>query len=143
MAVKPIPEGYRTVTPYLAVRGLPKLLEFVRETFDAKIIHVMDGPDGKPGHAEFEIGDSKLMAGEASGKWPPVGCSLYLYVPDTDAVYRKALAAGAESVMEPTNQFYGDRNAGVKDEHGIWWWIGTHIEDVSPEELQRRAAARK
>jgi uncharacterized glyoxalase superfamily protein PhnB len=66
-----------------------------------------------------------------------------LYVPDTDAVYRKALAAGAESVMEPTNQFYGDRNAGVKDARGIYWWIGTHIEDVSPEELQRRAATRK
>jgi PhnB protein len=142
MAVRPIPEGYRTVTPYLAVGGLPKLLDFVREVFDAKIINVMTGPDGTPGHAEFEIGDSKLMAGEASDKWPPISGSLYLYVPDTDAVYRKALAAGAESVMEPTNQFYGDRNAGVKDVCGIYWWIGTHIEDVSPEELQRRAAAR-
>jgi PhnB protein len=141
MAVRPIPEGYRTVTPYLTVRGLPKLLDFVREAFDAKVLHVSSGPDGTPWHAEFEIGDSKLMAGEASDKWPPLSGSLYLYVPDTDAVYRKALAAGAESVMEPANQFYGDRNAGVKDARGIFWWIGTHIEDVSPEELQRRAAA--
>jgi PhnB protein len=143
MAVRPIPEGYHTVTPYLTVRSLPQLLDFVRRAFSATVVHQTNGPDGSPWHAEFRIGDSMVMAGQSSDKWPPLPGALYLYVPDTDAVYKQALAAGAESVMEPVNQFYGDRNAGVKDGNGNFWWIGTHVEDVPPDELQRRAAAYK
>jgi len=143
MAVNPIPEGYRTVTPYLVVRGLAQLLEFVQKAFDAQIKDCVKGPDGTVWHAAFRIGDSMMMAGEASDKWPPLPGGVYLYVPDTDAAYKKALAAGATSVMEPSNQFYGDRNGGVKDAFGNFWWIGTRIEDVSADELQRRAEAHK
>jgi uncharacterized glyoxalase superfamily protein PhnB len=141
MAVKPIPDGYRTVTPYLTASNLSALLDFVRHAFDAVIGHVTNGPDGKPWHAEFRIGDSMIMAGQASDKWPAAPAALYLYVPDVDAVYQKAVAAGGESLMAPTDMFYGDRNGGVKDSNGNSWWIGTRIEDVSPEELQRRAMA--
>jgi PhnB protein len=141
MAVKPIPDGYRTVTPYLTVKGLSQLLDFVEKAFDASNVNKMAMPDGTIRHAEFRIGDCMLMGGEAGDKWPPTPATLYLYVADTDAVYRKALAAGATSIMEPANQFYGDRNAGVKDMCGNFWWIGTHIEDVSPEEMERRMQA--
>jgi uncharacterized glyoxalase superfamily protein PhnB len=81
------------------------------------------------------------MIGEAGGQWQPMPCNLYVYVPDTDATYRRALAAGAVSIMEPSDQYYGDRNAGVKDPCGNSWWLATHKEDVSAEEMQRRAAA--
>jgi len=141
MAVRPIPEGYRTVTPYLTVHGLAKLLEFVQKAFDATIVHKMAMPGGGVSHAEFRIGDSMIMAGEASEKWTPRPGTVYLYVPDTDAVFKKAVAAGGQAIMEPTDMFYGDRNGGVTDPCGNHWWIGTHIEDVSPEEVQRRMAA--
>jgi PhnB protein len=103
-------------------------------------MHRFSGPDGTVGHAEVRIGGSPVMMGEARGPWPAMPCAIYLYVNDTDAVYRRALAAGATSLMEPADQFYGDRNAGVKDPCGNFWWIATHKEDVSPEELQARAA---
>ena len=141
MAVKPIPEGYRNVTPYLTVRGLPKLLEFVKKAFDATNINAMTMPDGTVPHAEFRIGDSMIMAGEASEKWAPRPGTIYLYVPDVDTVFKNAVAAGGETIMEPTNMFYGDRNGGVTDPCGNQWWIGTRIEEVSPEEMLRRAAA--
>ena len=141
MAVKPIPEGHHTVTPYLAVQGAAKLLDFVKQAFDATELHCMPTPDGKIGHAQVRIGDSMVMLSDACGVWPAMPTALYLYVPDTDAVYRSALKAGATSLQEPANQFYGDRNAGVKDPSGNSWWIATHIEDVSPEELDGRAQA--
>jgi uncharacterized glyoxalase superfamily protein PhnB len=81
------------------------------------------------------------MLGEATGQWKPRPSTLYLYVHDTDATYRRALEAGATSLMEPANQFYGDRNAGVQDPSGNFWWIATHVEDVSAEEMKRRAEA--
>jgi PhnB protein len=139
--VKPVPDGYHTVTPYLVVKHAAGLIDFLKHAFDGKETICMTKPDGTIGHAEVRIGDSTVMIGEECGQWQAMPCAIYLYVPDTDAVYKQALQAGATSVMEPTNQFYGDRNAGVKDAFGNLWWIGTRIEDVSPEELRRRAEA--
>jgi uncharacterized glyoxalase superfamily protein PhnB len=141
MAVKPIPDGYHTVTPYLTVQGVPKLLDFLKQAFAAQEIERMTQPDGTIGHAEVRIGDSVVMMGEASDEWKPMPGAIYLYVNDADAVYQRALQAGAISTMEPADQFYGDRSAGVKDPSGNYWWIATHKEDVPPEELKRRAAA--
>ena len=140
MAVKPIPDGFHTVTPYLLIEGVAKLIEFLKSAFDAEETEKLSMPDGTIGHAQVRIGDSIVMMGEARGDWKPMPGSIYRYVPDTDATYRQALEAGATSIMEPADQFYGDRNAGVKDPIGNVWWIATHKEDVSPEELERRAA---
>jgi uncharacterized glyoxalase superfamily protein PhnB len=140
MPVKPIPEGYHAVTPYLTVTGAAKLIEFMKQAFDAQEVLRMDGPNGTVRHAEIRLRDSMLMVAEARDEWKPMPSSLYLYVPDTDATYQRALRAGGLSLMEPANQFYGDRNAGVTDPCGNFWWIGTHIEDVSPEEIKRREA---
>jgi PhnB protein len=142
MTVKAIPDGYHAITPYLVAEGVPRLIDFLVKAFDAIEIHRLAGPDGAIGHAEYRIGDSALMLSEARGEWKPMPTSLYLYVSDTDATYRRAVEAGATSLMEPADQFYGDRNAGVKDPAGNLWWIATHIEDVSPEELARRSQAR-
>jgi uncharacterized glyoxalase superfamily protein PhnB len=141
MAVKAIPEGYHSVTPYLIAQGSSKILDFVKETFDAQEIMRMPGPNGTIAHAEFKIGDSFLMISDGGEMFPPMPCSLYVYVEDVDATYNRALKAGATSVKEPANQFYGDRSASVKDFAGNIWGIGTHIEDVSPEEIERRVKA--
>jgi PhnB protein len=141
MAVNPIPEGYHTVTPYLVVQGAAKLIDFLKQAFDAKEIMRMPRPDGTIMHAEVRIGDSAVMMGDAWGEFKPMPGSIYLYVHDTDATYKRALQAGATAVMEPTNQFYGDRHACVIDPVGNRWSIATHIEDVPPEELVRRAEA--
>ena len=140
--VKPIPDGHHTVTPYLVVEGVDKLIDFLKQAFDAVETERLPGPDGKVGHGEVRIGDSVVMMGEASGEWKPMPGMIYLYVNDTDATYKRALEAGATSVMEPADQFYGDRNAGVKDASGNMWWIATRKENVSPEELRKRAEAR-
>ena len=140
MAVKPIPEGLHTVTPYLVVSGVAKLIDFLKQAFDATEMHRSTRPDGTVMHAQVKIGDSPIMMGEVWGEFPAKAGSLYLYVPDTDAVYKRALAAGAVSIMEPMDMFYGDRNGGVRDFAGNEWWIATHIEDVPPAELERRAA---
>lgn len=139
MAVKPIPDGYHTVIPYFVVQGIPQLLRFLKQAFEAEEIERVARPDDTISHAEVRIGDSVVMMGEATDESEPMPGSIYLYVPDTDAVYKRALEAGATSLMEPADQFYGDRNAGVKDTSGNVWWIATHVEDLSPEELQRRA----
>ena len=142
MAVRPIPEGYHTVTPYLVVPGVARLIEFLKQAFGAVEAHApMYRPDGGIAHADLRIGDSHIMLGEPMGQFPPMPAMLYLYVPDVDAVYRRALQAGAASLTEPADQFYGDRNAGVKDPTGNAWWIATHKEDVPPEEMKRRAEA--
>jgi len=139
MAVKPIPDGYHSVTPYLVVQGVAKLIDFLKQAFDAKEIERMAGPDGSVMHGEVRIGDSVVMMGEAWGESKPIAAALYLYVNDTDVTYRRALQAGATSLREPADQFYGDRSGGVKDPAGNQWWIATRKEDVSPEELARRA----
>jgi len=140
--VKAVPEGYHTVTPYLVVEGVPRLIDFLKAAFDAVEIERVPGPDGKISHAEVRIGDSVVMMGEASGEWKPMPTMIYLYVSDADASYKRALDAGATSLMEPMDQFYGDRNGGVKDPCGNQWWVATRKENVSPEELRRRAEAR-
>ena len=140
---KPIPEGYHSVTPYLTVANAGELLQFVKAAFGAIETYSHKGPDGKIGHAEIKIGDSKLMVGQAHGELKPMPAQLYLYVTDCDTVYKKAVAAGAQSVREPENQFYGDRHGAVKDPNGNVWWIATHVEDVSPEEIEKRARAQR
>jgi uncharacterized glyoxalase superfamily protein PhnB len=141
MAVKPIPDGHHAITPFLVVKDAAKLIDFLRQAFDAQETFRMPMPDGTIMHAEVKIGDSTLMMGEASEQHKPMLGALYLYVNDADAVYKRALQAGATSLMEPADQFYGDRQASVKDPAGNTWWIATHKEDVSPEELKKRAEA--
>ena len=141
MAVKPIPEGFHSVTPYLTVQGVGKLIDFLKLAFRAKETERMQGPDGTIMHAEVRIGDSMIMMGEPRGDSKSTPGSIYLYVTDVDTTYKRAVQAGATSMMEPADQFYGDRNAGVKDTSGNMWWIATHKEDVSPDELKKRAEA--
>jgi uncharacterized glyoxalase superfamily protein PhnB len=142
MAVRPIPEGYHTVTPYLVVRGAAKTIEFAKKAFGAEVIdEPTKRPDGTIMHAEFRIGDSRIMISDATPEHPPMPSMLYLYVPNVDALYQRAIASGGTSMMEPTDQFYGDRSGGVKDAAGIQWWLGTHKEDVAPAELKKRAEA--
>jgi len=136
--VKPIPDGYHALTPYVIVEGVPRLLEFLKRAFGAEEVHRTALPDGTVMHAEVRIDGSHLMMGEARGEFPPMPGSIFFYVRDADAVYRRALDAGAVSLMEPADQFHGDRYGGVRDPAGNCWWIATHIEDVSPEELERR-----
>ena len=138
MSVNPIPEGYRTVTPCLIVKDAAKLLDFMRDAFDAKEMGRFDAPDGKVAHAEVKIGDSMVMIGEASEEFPPIPTMIHLYVENVDAVYESALKAGATTVKELADQFYGDRSGSVKDAFGNQWWIGTHIEDVTLEEMHQR-----
>ena len=140
-SVRPIPEGAHTVTPYLVVEGIPKLLDFLKQAFGAQERFRMARPDGGVMHADVMIGDSIVMMGEAMGEWKPKPCSLYLYVEDVDAVYQRAIDAGGTKVREPSNQFYGDRTGGVIDPCGNYWGIATHVEDVSHEEMAKRFAA--
>lgn len=141
MAAKPIPDGYHSVTPYMTVPGVAKLIDFLKQAFEATEVERMTRPDGSVMHAEVRIGDSIVMMGEPTAEFPPMPAAIYLYVNDADDVYRRALQAGATSTSEPADMFYGDRQGGVKDPSGNQWWIATHKEDVSPEELRRRAEA--
>jgi PhnB protein len=136
----PIPKGFGTVTPFLKVADAAKQIEFLQKAFAAQITFRMNGPDGSLIHAEAKIGDSMVMIGQA----PPgqeMRSMINLYVPDTDASYHSAIAAGATSIREPADQFYGDRSGGVRDICGNEWWMATHIEDVSQEEMERRMKA--
>jgi PhnB protein len=143
MAVKPIPEGYHTVTPYLVVEGAARLLDFLKEAFGAQEVFRMPGKDGTVGHAEVRIGDSMIMLADAQADHSARPCMMCLYVEDVDATYQRAIAAGGTSIKEPADQFYGDRSGGVTDASGMQWWISTHIEDLTPEELMKREAALK
>ncbi len=139
MAVKPIPVGCHSVTPYLTVPNVDRLISFLKQTFGAEEQERFLRPDGSIMHAEVRIGDSLIMMGEPTGQWKAQPGQLYVYVKDIDEAYRRALQAGATSVMEPADQFYGDRSGGVTDPTGNLWFIATHIEDVSHDELERRA----
>jgi PhnB protein len=141
MSVRPIPEGYHTITPFLVVPDADRQIQFLEQAFGAKVLFCLRMSDGAVAHAELQIGDSRVMMGQSGGKQPAIPCMLHLYVEDVDAVYKQAIAAGATAIREPEMQFYGDRSGGVKDEAGNQWWIGTHVEDVSAEELERRMAA--
>ena len=139
MPVKPIPEGYQAVTPWIIVRGAAQLLDYVSDAFGAEEIGRVYNQDGTIGHAEVRIGDSVVMMFDANEEWPPTPAFIRLYVEDGDAVYRRALAAGGTSVTEMTELFFGDRVGRVRDPAGNIWWIQERIEDVAPAELARRA----
>lgn len=140
--VKPVPDGYQRLISYLITDNLPRLRSFLMEAFGATEIECIYDEDKSIRHLELRIEECVLMASEAMPpQWPAKPTSYYLYVNDCDAVYQRALAAGATSLMEPANQFYGDRNAGITDPSGNQWFIATHVEDVSGEEIQRRALA--
>jgi PhnB protein len=138
MAVQSIPKGYRTVTPYLIVEGAETLIEFLTSGFAAQEIRRTQHPDGCIMNAELKIGDSMIMLSEARGEIKAMQSMVYLYVENTDATYESALRAGGSSIMEPKDEFYGDRAAGVKDPTGNYWWIATHQEDVSSAEIDKR-----
>ena len=137
--IKWIPDGYHSVTPHLINENASRLIEFLQLAFEAEEITRLSWPDGRIMHAELKIGDSIIMIGEASGEWKPMPASIALYVENVDATYARALEAGATSIREPANQFYGDRSGGVKDLAGNHWWIATHVEEIPPQELRLRA----
>lgn len=149
MATKPIPEGYHTVTPYLAVDDAAQAIEYYKKAFGAKERVRMEAPDGKIGHAEVEIGDSVVMLSDpfpqASTKPPKelggTSVSVFMYVEDVDAVVQQAVDAGATVTMEVADQFWGDRFGTVTDPFGHSWSIATHIEDLTPEEIAERGKA--
>lgn len=149
MAVKPIPDGYHTVTPYLIVNGAVKAIEFYAAAFGATELFRLPGPDGKLGHAEIKIGDSPVMLAD---EFPDMGAkgpqsyggspvSILVYVADVDAMTERAVAAGATIVRPLQDQFYGDRSSTLTDPFGHQWTLATHKEDVAPDEMQRRMDA--
>jgi PhnB protein len=147
--VKPIPEGHRAVTPYLAIKNAARALEFYTRAFGATEHYRLMMPDGRVGHAEIRLGDSLIMLSdefpEYGGKAPdtlggsPV--SLHLYVEDVDAFVKRAVDAGAKEVKPVMDQFYGDRSGQLQDPFGHLWWVATHKEDVAPDEMQKRVQA--
>ncbi len=145
--VKAIPEGYHTVTPGLTVRDGTKAIEFYKRAFGAQEIFRMNRPDGRLMHAELKIGDSIIMLGEENPQW---GCqspeslkgtpvSFYLYVPDADAAFAKAVAAGAKVQKPVGDMFWGDRQGEVSDPFGHRWSVATHKEDLTPQQIEQRA----
>lgn len=149
--VKPIPDGYHTVTPYLALRDAARAIEFYKKAFGAKEELRIPGPGGKIGHAEIVIGDSHIMLADEHPERGHLGpqsrggstVSIMLYLENVDTVIERAVAAGAKLLMPVADQFYGDRMGGLEDPFGQVWYVATHTEDVPAEEMQRRAAAQK
>ena len=148
-AVKPIPDGYHSVTPYLIIKGAADAIEFYKKAFGATELFRMAGPDGKIGHAEIKIGDSPIML---SDEWPEMKylgpkslggspVSILLYVDDVDTIFNRAIAEGGREDRAIENKFYGDRAGSLTDPFGHIWHVATHVEDVSPEEMKRRASA--
>jgi PhnB protein len=128
-----VPEGYHSITPYLSAPSADALIAFFEAAFDARLIQRMPREEGGVAHAEVEIGDSKLMLCDATDQHPAMPASFYLYVPDADASYRRALDAGARSIMEPTDMPYGDRHGGVTDPAGNQWWIAMPLATSAAE----------
>ena len=149
MGVKPIPEGYYTITPYLEVEDAESEIDFYGRAFGAKERTRMQGPDGKIAHAELEIGDSVLMLSDPFPQFVTrnpkelggTSVGIFMYVENVDEVYRRAIDAGATSTMEPEDQFWGDRYGSVTDPFGHAWQLATHVEDVPAEEMAERAKA--
>jgi len=147
--VKPIPDGYHTVTPYLVVKDGARAIEFYKNAFGAKEIFRMDGPDGKIAHAELQIGNSRIMLGtespQAGSRSPETlkgtAVGIFLYLEDVDAAFKRAVQAGAKEQQAPQDMFWGDRYGKVVDPFGHEWQLATHKEDVTPEEVSKRARA--
>ena len=149
MPVSPIPEGYHSVTPYLILKNAAAAIEFYKKAFGAVELFRMEAPGGKIGHAEIKIGDSHVMLAD---EYPDMGykgpeslggtsVSLMVYVDDVDKIYPQAIAAGGKEMRPLQNQFYGDRPGTLTDPFGHVWTISTHVEDVSEEEMAKRAKA--
>ena len=149
MSVNAIPAGHRTVTPYLAIKNAVEALEFYKQAFGATESFRLLMPDGRLGHAEILLGGCVIMLSdefpEFGGKAPPTlggsAVSIHLYVDDVDAFFQRALAVGAKELKPVMDQFYGDRSGQLEDPFGHLWWVATHKEDVSPEEMQKRVEA--
>jgi PhnB protein len=149
MPVSPVPPGYHTLTPYLIVDGAARALAWYTQAFNARELMRLSAPGGKIGHAEIEIGDSRIMLADESptanakapGAFGGSPVSLHLYVPDVNATIAQAAAAGATIKVQPEDKFYGDRMGTLLDPFGHTWHISTHIEDVTVEEIERRMAA--
>ena len=149
MPAKPIPEGLSTLTPYLAVDDAAKAIEYYKRAFGAKERTRMHGPDGKIGHAELAIGDGVFMLSDpfpqgttrSPKKLGGTSASIFMYVEDVDAVVEKAIDEGAALTMEVADQFWGDRFGTITDPFGHVWSIATHIEDLTPEEIEERGKA--
>jgi len=148
--VKPIPEGYHSITPYLVMKDAARAIDFYKQVFGATEVFRMPQPDGRVGHAELKIGDSHIMLADEfpemgfTGPQPGAGTppvSILLYVENVDSVVEKAVAAGAKLMRPVKDQFYGDRSGTLQDPFGHVWTVATHVEDVSPDEMQKRAAA--
>lgn len=140
-STKPIPEGLHSLTPQIVVKDAAAALELYQRTFGAEVLGKMTGPDGKGiTHSHVRIGDSILFVSDA-GFAPPTAANLFLYVPDVDAVYARATEAGFKSVAPLADMFWGDRWGQVQDPYGNTWQLATHTEDVSAEEMQKRAKA--
>ncbi len=147
MPVKPVPEGYGTLTPYLIARNAARAIEFYTSAFGAKELYRLPGPSGQVGHAELQIGDSRFMLADESPDRGAVApraeqghsVSFLVYVADVDAAFRRAIDAGATQLRAVENQFYGDRAGTLKDPFGHQWTLATHVEDVSSDEMRRRA----
>jgi PhnB protein len=146
---RPIPEGHHTVTPYLSVRNGGKAMEFYKTAFGARERYKLMMPDGRLGHGELTLGDSVIMLADEFPEYGNTGpetvggtpVTIHLYVEDVDAFVKKAVAAGARERKPVMDQFYGDRSGQIEDPFGHVWWVATHKEDVSPEELDKRARA--
>jgi PhnB protein len=146
-AKDPIPEGFHTLTPHITVNGAANYIDFLKRAFNAVEVSRSPGPGGKLMHAHVRIGDSDLMFNDdfpemghrpiAEGRWP---IALHMYVPDVDAVFAQAVAAGCEVTMPLADQFWGDRYGHVRDPFGFTWAIATHIEDPTPAEIKEREA---
>lgn len=143
-----IPKGYNAITPYLIIRGAAKAIEYYKKVFGATEIMRMPGPNGTVGHAELKIGDSNIMLadenpsmGQGHASAATIGASpvsIYLYIPDVDKVFDRAVAEGAKVLKPVQDQFYGDRSGFLQDPFGHLWGLATHVEDVSADEMQRR-----
>ncbi|MBN4055455.1 VOC family protein [bacterium AH-315-K03] len=147
MSIKPIPEGYHAITPYLSINDAKEAIEFYKRAFNATELFRLETPDGNIKHAEIKIGDSPIMLAdscEENNFRDPKNLSgtsvgLHLYVEDVDALFSQAVDAGAKIIQPVEDQFYGDRNGTLEDPFGHFWFIATHKEDLSPEELATRA----
>jgi PhnB protein len=138
MPTKPIPEGFHSLTPYLFADGAVRLIEFISAAFEGEVMFQQRRPDGAVMHATIRIGDSMLMLADPTFEFGAMRSSIYLYVADCDSVYQRALDSGGVSVFPIMTLPSGERYGGVKDPCGNIWWVATHVEDVPPEERERR-----